>query len=218
MSGHYGQGERVGVACEDPVAVFSPCAGAALYRGSAFADVGLSTRTSSPTWRTWTGAFAPGWRADRARRAAAVAYHMGGATTGREANRFTPLLRRNSAFVVVKDYPATALLRHLPKVAAFQLISLYASCRDGILTAHLRELAGSIRLLPRMLRKRRGIQRSRRVSVAQLDAMMAPEVYAGATIGERLRLLGRALAPLFRRQSGGASPPCAAARATRAPR
>ena len=38
------------------------------------------------------------------------------------------------------------------------------------------------------------------VSVAELDAMMAPEVYAAATIGERWRLLGRALAPLFRRQ------------------
>jgi len=201
MSGHYGQGERVGVACEDPVAVFSPCAGAALYRRSAFADVGLFDEDFFAYLEDVDWGFRARLAGYTARyEPAAVAYHMGGATTGREANRFTALLRRNSAFVVVKDYPATALLRHLPKVAAFQLISLYASCRDGILTAHLRELAGSIRLLPRMLRKRRGIQRSRRVSVAQLDAMMAPEVYAAATIGERLRLLGRALAPLFRRQ------------------
>ncbi len=198
MSGHHGQGERVGSACEEPAAVFSPCAGAALYRRSAFADVGLFDEDFFAYLEDVDWGFRAQLAGYTARyEPAAVAYHMGGATTGRQASRFTALLRRNSALVVLKDYPAAALLRHLPQVVAFQLISLYASFRDGILGAHLRALAGSARLLPRMLRKRRTIQRGRRVSVAQLDAAMAPEVYAGATVGERLRLLGRALAPLL---------------------
>jgi GT2 family glycosyltransferase len=205
MSGHYGQGERVGSACEQPTAVFSPCAGAALYRRAAFTDVGLFDEDFFAYLEDVDWGFRAQLAGYTARyEPAAVAYHMGGATTGRQANRFTALLRRNSALVVLKDYPAAALLRHLPKILAFQLISLYASYRDGILAAHLRELAGSLRLLPRMLAKRRAIQRGRRVSFAQLDAMMAPEVYAGATLGERLRLLGRALAPLFRHPGASA--------------
>jgi GT2 family glycosyltransferase len=200
MSDHRGQGARDGTDYEEPAAVFSPCAGAALYRRAAFTDVGLFDEDffaylEDVDW---------GFRAQLAGytfryEPTAVAYHMRGATTGRQVGRFTALQRRNSLLVVLKDYPAPALARHLPKVLAFQAISLYASLRDGILAAHLRALAGSLRLLPRMLRKRRAIQRGRRVSVAQLDAVMAPEVYAGATLAERLQLLGRALAPLFKR-------------------
>jgi GT2 family glycosyltransferase len=202
MSGHYGQGQRVGQAYEQPTAVFSPCAGAALYRRSALLEVGpfdedFFAYLEDVDWgfraqlAGWTARYEP----------AAVAYHLGGATTGRQAGRFTALLRRNSALLVVKDYPAAALVRHLPKVLAFQLISLYASWRDGILGMHLRELARAARLLPRMLRKRREIQRGRRVEIAALDAAMAPEVYAGETLAERLRLLGRALAPLLKRRA-----------------
>jgi hypothetical protein len=134
---------------------------------------------------------------------AAVAYHMGGATTGRQVSRFTAIMRRNSLLVVIKDYPAAALVRHLPKVLAFQLLTLYASFRDRILRAHLRELRAALRMLPSMLRKRRRIQRARRVSCAELDRAISPEVYAGQTFGERLRALGAALAPLLRRRAPG---------------
>jgi GT2 family glycosyltransferase len=200
MSGHNGQGARVGQACEQPMAVFSPCAGAALYRRSAFADVGLFDEDFFAYLEDVDWGFRAQLAGNSARyEPAAIAYHMGGATTGRQIGRFTALLRRNSALLVIKDYPAAALARHLHKVLAFQLISLYASHRDGILRAHLRELASASRLLPRMLRKRHAIQRGRRVSLAQLDAVMTPEVYAGSTLRDRLRLLRHALAPLFGR-------------------
>jgi GT2 family glycosyltransferase len=202
MSGHRGAGERDGTSYEDPVEVFSPCAGAGLYRRSALERVGpfdedFFAYLEDVDWgfraqlAGWTARYEP----------AAVAYHLGGATTGRQVGRFTALLRRNSALLVIKDYPAAALARHLPKVLAFQLISLYASWRDGILGLHLRELVGAVRLLPRMLRKRREIQQGRRVDIAALDAAMAPEVYAGETLAESLRLLGQALAPLLKRRA-----------------
>ena len=55
---HRGFGEPDDGGYDEPAWVFSPCAGAALYRRAAFADVGGSTRTSSPTRRTSTGVFA----------------------------------------------------------------------------------------------------------------------------------------------------------------
>jgi GT2 family glycosyltransferase len=200
MSGHRGQDALDGTDYEEPAAVFSPCAGAALYRRSTFDQIGFFDEEffaylEDVDW---------GYRAQLAGftaryEPAAVAYHIGGATTGRQIGRFTALLRRNSLLIVIKNHPRSALIRHLPKVVGFQAISLYASLRDGILKAHLRELAGLRRILPSMLRKRAAIQRSRRVGRAQLEPIMEPELYAAATMGQRLRLLGKALAPLFRR-------------------
>jgi hypothetical protein len=200
MSGHRGQGALDGTGYEQPAAVFSPCAGAALYRRSAFERVGLFDEDffaylEDVDWGFRAQLVGFGARYEPA----AVAYHIGGATTGRQIGRFTALLRRNSLLIVIKNHPRDALIRHLPKVVGFQTVSLYASLRDGILKAHLRELMGLRRLLASMLRKRAVIQRSRRVSRAELETMMEPELYAGATLGERVRRLGRALAPLFRR-------------------
>ncbi|MEZ5124171.1 MAG: hypothetical protein R2736_21835 [Solirubrobacterales bacterium] len=55
-------------------------------------------------------------------------------------------------------------------------------------------------MLPATLRKRRAIQRGRRVPLARLDAVMSPEPYAGDSVGERLRSMARAAAPLVRRR------------------
>jgi GT2 family glycosyltransferase len=199
MSDHHGQGNHDRLLYQEPAKIFSPCAGAALYRRSAFTDVGLFDED----FFAYLEDIDWGFRAQLAGyeilyEPTAVAYHKRGATTGRRAGYFKALQRRNTVLVVLKNYPAKAVLRHLPKIIAFQLVLLLASFRDGILHLHLRELCKATRLLPGMLHKRREIQRKRRVTLAQLGDAMTPEVYAGATLGERLRLLGRALIPLFR--------------------
>ncbi len=200
MSDHRGQGERDGAAYEEPSAVFSPCAGAALYRRSAFTDVGLFDEDFFAYLEDIDWGFRAQLVGFTARyEPTAVAYHMRGATTGRQAGRFTALQRRNNVLVVLKDYPAPALLRHLPQVLGFQLVTLVASARDRILVAHLRGLGEVALLLPRMLRKRRAIQRKRRVGMAELDALMSPEIYAGVSLRGRLARLGQMLAPLIRR-------------------
>ncbi len=200
MSDHRGQGKRDGTAYEEPSAIFSPCAGAALYRRSAFAEVGLFDEDFFAYLEDIDWGFRAQLAGFTARyEPAAVAYHMRGATTGRQAGRFTALQRRNNVLVVLKDYPAPALLRHLPQVLGFQLVTLAASARDGILVAHLRGLGEVARLLPRMLHKRRVIQRKRRMGMGELDALMSPEIYAGVTLREWLAHLSRVFVPLMRR-------------------
>ncbi len=200
MSGHLRDGQSVEQGRGEAAAVFSPCAGAALYRRTALAEVGAFDEDFFAYLEDIDWGFRAQLAGHGARyEPAAVAYHMGGATTGRQLSRFVALQRRNNILVVLKNYPPAALLRHLPKVLAFQVVTLLASARDGILVAHLRGLAQVVGMLPRMLRKRHAIQRTRRASLDELNALMSPELYAGGSSGDRLRAVARALAPLVRR-------------------
>jgi hypothetical protein len=202
MSDHRGRAEPDDGRYDEPDAVFSPCAGAALYRRTSFEDVGTFDEDffaylEDVDWgfRAQLGGYSARYQPS------AIAYHVGGATTMRNPGRFVALQRRNHLLVVLKDYPTGALIRHAPKVLALQAGWLLASARDGILRAHLRGLIEVCRLLPRMLGKRRAIQRGRRVGLAQLDVAMTPEIYATAGLGESLTSLARAL---LRSQRGSA--------------
>jgi GT2 family glycosyltransferase len=170
--------------------VLSACAGAALYRRSAFADVGPFDEDF------WSYLEDVDWGL-RARLAgfesryepAAIAFHMGGATTGRDWRRYAPVQRRNLFLLVLKDYPAGALLRHGPRVGAFAFLQALASVRDGIAREHARALGEVVRGLRRTLGKRRTIQRQRRIGVAELDALMARGWGVEASPRAQLRLL-----------------------------
>ncbi|HEX3872627.1 MAG TPA: glycosyltransferase family 2 protein, partial [Solirubrobacteraceae bacterium] len=101
-----GHGEPDRGQYDEPAAVFSPCAGAALYRRSALTEVGpfdedFFAYMEDIDW---------GFRAQLAGYAsryepAAVAYHVGGATTARDAPRYVALQRRNQILLVIKNYP-----------------------------------------------------------------------------------------------------------------
>ncbi len=182
-----GHGEPDRGQYDEPEAVFSPCAGAALYRSSAFADVGpfdedFVAYLEDIDW---------GFRAQLAGYSSrydpgAVAYHVGGATTGRQPERYVALRRRNQILVIAKNYPLAALIRHAPAILLHQGGWIVAGIRDRTLRRHLGALAAAARALPAALRKRREVQRRRRVTVAELDRVISPEVYAGATPGQRL--------------------------------
>jgi GT2 family glycosyltransferase len=183
-----------------PGEVFSACGGAALYRMAAFEDVGVFdgdffAYLEDIDWgfraqlRGWTARYEP----------SAVVHHVGGATTNRRAGFFGMLQRRNQLLLVIKDYPGRALVRHAPKIVLHHVGWLVASVRDGVLPDHLRALGQVMTMLPATLRKRRAIQRGRRVPLGRLDAVMSPEPYAGDTLGERVRSMAAAAAPLFRR-------------------
>ena len=185
---------------DDPGPVFSPCAGAALFRLTAFDDVGpfdtdFFAYLEDVDWgfraqlRGWEARYEP----------RAVAYHMGGATTGQNPRLYGALQRRNQLLLVVKNYPARALLRHWPKIALHQAGWVAASIRDRMLLAHVRALWGAVQALPQTLRKRRVIQHRRCVDLDYLNSVISPELYAGDTISERVQSMARAAAPIFRR-------------------
>jgi GT2 family glycosyltransferase len=161
---------------DEPEEVFSACGGAAVYRMAAFDDVGgfdedFHAYLEDLDWGFraqllgWTARYVPD----------AEVFHVGSATTSRDARFYGRLLRRNTVLMIVKDYPAGALMRHLPAIAVRHLKWFVASRREGLARDHLAALWAALRMLPATLRKRRAIQRGRRVGVARLDAVVSPE-------------------------------------------
>jgi GT2 family glycosyltransferase len=174
--------------------VFAACAGAALYRRSAFDLVG----PFDESFFAYLEDIDWGVRAQLAGLAslyvpAAVGYHMGGATTRRRRGFYGRLQRRNTLLMVVKDYPLDALLRHGWKIAVNQLLWLAASVRDGMLTEHLRAWGEVLAMLPAALRARRVIQRSRSAGTRELSAAIDASL---PWRGSRLDRLLFELAPL----------------------
>jgi GT2 family glycosyltransferase len=155
--------------------VFGACAGAAMYRRSMLEDVGLfdedffancedgdlSFRAQLAGYRCL---FVPG----------SVVYHMGSATFGRRSATSTRLGTRNSLCLLVKNLPG-------------QLSRLVVTAATSTLVAHLEGLAGALRLLPLMLKKRREIQKRRQVPVEYIRALLKDSSRAaGASIRRRL--------------------------------
>ena len=171
-----GQGEPDRGQYDAPGRVFSACAGAAAYRRSAFDELGLFDESffaylEDVDW---------GFRAQLAGRACvyvptAIAYHVGSASTRREGKPdpfFYGLPRRNDVWMVLKNYPASALVRYAPQLVVNHLGLVYVAVRDGMARAHASALWAAARGLPRVLAQRREIQRARRVGRRELEPLI----------------------------------------------
>jgi GT2 family glycosyltransferase len=176
ISAPRGRGERDDGQYDRPEPVFSACGGAALYRRAALEAVGpfdedFFAYAEDVDWgfraqlAGWTCRYVP----------AAIAYHMGGATSARVPNLSRYLFFRNTLSLVAKDWPAGALARNGHRLVLFFAKSVVASIRGRWFGALLRGTRDALVQLPRTLRKRRAVQRSRRVPLAYLDGIVRAE-------------------------------------------
>jgi GT2 family glycosyltransferase len=159
---------------DTPEEVFGPCGGAAVYRRSALELVGcfdedFHTFFEDVDWSL---------RAQLAGLScryvpSAVLHHMGSATVGAGLTDFTRYhLWRNGIWVLVKGMPASLLVRHAPRLLVGQLVNLAVAARDRKLAVWARAWRDALAGLPRMLARRRTIQRTRRVSARELDSRL----------------------------------------------
>jgi len=173
-----GHGERDAGQFDRGEAVLSACGGAALYRRAAVRDVGsfdsdFVAYFEDVDWgvraqlRGWSCRYVPQARC----------FHMGSATTDRPAlgARHAMLLRRNGVLLTLKTFPLDALVLHLPKIVLHNAGWMRGSVREGLGRAHLRAWADVLAMLPRTLRKRRSIQRGRRVGRRELGAAITTD-------------------------------------------
>ena len=170
-----GQGDPDTGAYDSEREVFSPCAGAALYRRRVFEDVGLFDEdffayVEDVDWgfrarlRGWGCRYVP----------ESVAYHLGAATTRRTTDLEVYLNRRNQIALVLKNFPASAFVRYGWLVVVEQLHALWLAYRTKTVRRQLRAWRDAARQLPRTLAKRREIQRRRKVGVAELRPLLLP--------------------------------------------
>jgi GT2 family glycosyltransferase len=154
--------------------VFGAAGAAALYRRALLEDIRLDGEYFDETffayreevdlawraqWRGWHCRYVPG----------AIAYHARSYTPGTRGQQPVALRRlqyRNRYLMLVKNDALPNILYHLPYLAATELAAL------GYVLLKERELLPCyldvLRLAPRMLRKRRAIMASRRVSSREM--------------------------------------------------
>jgi GT2 family glycosyltransferase len=100
------------------------------------------------------------------------AFHVRGGTVGGQSELPRFYLVRNALITLLKDLPASTLLRSLPRIARYQWGQLVAARRQGVAGIVLRAYASFLRALPSTLRKRRAVQRARRVEPGAFAAQL----------------------------------------------
>jgi GT2 family glycosyltransferase len=156
--------------------MFAPCGGAVVYRRAALDAVGGFDEDYFAYYEDLDWAFRAQLAGFRCRYVPdAVLYHRGSATLGSGLTDFNCYqLWRNPIWLIAKCFPAGALLRHAPDVLRGQAGNLYVAVSERKLEVWLRALRDALRGLPRAIRKRRAVQRTRVISLAQLEAAARP--------------------------------------------
>jgi hypothetical protein len=169
-----GHGEHDRGQYDEPQAIFGACGGAALYRRSALERVGPMDEPLFAYYEDADWSFRAQLSGYRCRYVpTAVAYHMGSATLGAGPSEFNLYHAwRNSIWVVVKNYPTSDLFLHAPALLLVQLRNLGIATRRRKVRLWLRVWRDALRGLPAVLAKRREVQRGRRISRAQLAAVI----------------------------------------------
>lgn len=154
--------------------VFSACGGSAAYRKSMLDQIGLldedffySCEDIDLAWRAQLA----GWKCVYAPRA--IVYHKLSATGGGATASFYD--GRNFIYVIAKDYPAS-LWKHYRGKIIRQQGRLFAEAlrawRGQAARARLRGMLSGFCHLPKMLKKRRAIQATRKVDDAYLLSIL----------------------------------------------
>jgi GT2 family glycosyltransferase len=158
---------------EDEVEVFSASGGAALWRGDVlrelgafdeaffiyYEDVDLGFRARLRGYECW---YVP---------TSVVLHRRGAATKGlTEFELFHPL--KNRWFMILKNTPARLFIRHLPHIVFGDVHWAHRAVTNRRTRAALRAYAAVVRALPRLLRQRRKIQRTRRLAVEELNRLL----------------------------------------------
>jgi len=185
-----GHGERDKEQFDKQVPVFGACAAAALYRREMLDDIGLFDEDffaycedGDLSFRAQLAGYGclyvPG----------AIVYHVGGASTGgKRSPTATRLGTRNGLCLLVKDLPTPLVPGMLLPIVAGQVTRLAVTTLSGVLPAHLAGLVEAMRLMPKMLRKRRDIQKRRRVPTTHIRMLLRDSSWAArASILRRLR-------------------------------
>lgn len=174
IPGNRGVWERDVGQYDADIEVFGACGGAAAYRRTMLEEIGLFDEELfmycedvDLAWRAqiagYRCVFAP----------AARVYHRLSATGGGALASF--YTGRNTLLVVAKDYPPALLRRYWPLVLRAQLRIAWDALRawrGEAARARLRGQLAGLRLFRRWTRKRAEVYRLRRVSDAELEALL----------------------------------------------
>ena len=175
-AGNRGVWERDAGQYEREEFVFSACGGAAVYRRALLEDIGLldddfffSGEDVDLGWRAqlrgWRCLYVPG---------AVVYHHLSASGGGVTASYYDG---RNSIAILVKNLPGALWRRYGARIVWRQARRAGLALREwrgAEARAQLRGMGAGLLLAPRMFRKRRAVQSTRRVRIEELERALTP--------------------------------------------
>jgi GT2 family glycosyltransferase len=169
-----GQGRRDIGQYDDPRPIFGGCGAVALYRRAAMRAVGSFDEQLFAILEDVDWSFRAQLLGYSCRYVpTAVAYHMGGATLGGGLSDFTLYHNwRNRIWVVFKNHPEAALVRHGHRFVISQVRHLVWAIATGRVRVFTRVWRDALRGMPAILRKRRVLQRSRTIGLHELEDLI----------------------------------------------
>ena len=102
----------------------------------------------------------------------ALVYHRVNYSIGTFSHNYVYFGQRNSEYVFWKNMPTPLLLLYLPERILFGLMSLVYFSMKGRLVSFLKAKADFLKNFPEILKKRKEIQRSKKISCGELRALM----------------------------------------------
>lgn len=185
-----GFGERDSGQYDGNLAPFAPCGGAALYRRAMIDEVGFFDPDFFAYYEdfdlAWRGRLA-GWGCVSAPRA--VVYHVHSATSGEWSSFKVYHTHRNKWYVIIKNWPAALLARHLPALLLADVAALCLALLKARGWSALRARLDLLATMGKLLRKRGEIQAKRKLSDREAAALFSPHEHPFRTL---LRKLGKA--------------------------
>jgi GT2 family glycosyltransferase len=161
---------------DEPRDIFTAIACAAIYRKSAFEDIGLLDEDFHSGYEDVDWSFRAHLRGYRILNApAAHVYHKVSATHGYNSPAFVRNGQRNVFYVYIKNMPLPLLLRYWPLHLFYSIASMVYFARIGQLIPFLLGKLEAVLHLPVVLRKRREVQNNRRVSSKAIDDLLTRE-------------------------------------------
>jgi GT2 family glycosyltransferase len=168
-----GRGDENGFAWSEPRKIFGACGGAVAYSRKVLEDVGFFDPDFFMTYEDLDLSFRAQLRGHECLFVpGAVVYHRYRATMANYPARQVYFSQRNIEFAYVKNMPLGLMLRYLPQRILYEVGGVIYFTRLGVGGAFLRAKLDAIRALPILLRKRREIQRSRKISNEELRMML----------------------------------------------
>lgn len=168
--------------------VFGACAGAAIYSSRFFEDVGVFDEDFFAYLEDVDLNMRAVHRGFRCRYLAdAVVYHIGSATTGSKINPMTiRLSTKNNINVILKNYPASLLLRMSPAICVYQLMWFLFVCKKKMVIPYFQGIVAALKQVRPMLAKRRDLLEQRKIpTVLFHQALKASEREAVRSIMDR---------------------------------
>ncbi len=153
--------------------VFAPCAAAALYRQAAFEEVGGFDEHYFCYFEDVDLGFRLRLRGYRCVYVpAAIVQHVSSALSGYRSDFAVYHGERNAVWTFIKDMPGPLLLAYLPQHLALNMAALMYYPWRGQGRVVVRAKLDALRSLASVLRRRREVQRTRRVSAWTLRRAM----------------------------------------------